>query len=135
MRSKCVLNNNTNLNLRTQTQKLKISKSPFSQTQQYHQILKPHIIKSTKNTTQPIQTKKSQTQNNSSHLKRNPTNPPQANPDPVAMLPANELFSDGKLVPLQLSSVKRERAHPPENRIAHSPKNHQPIVNPLARPD
>ena len=51
------------------------------------------------------------------------------------MLPADELFSDGKLVPLQLSSVKRERAHPPENRIAHPPENHQPIVNPSTRPD
>ena len=46
MRSKCVLNMNTNQDLRTQTQKLKISKSPFSQTQQYHQILKPQSIKS-----------------------------------------------------------------------------------------
>jgi hypothetical protein len=26
--------------------------------------------------------------------------------DPIAMLPANELFSDGKLMPLLLSSVK-----------------------------
>lgn len=51
------------------------------------------------------------------------------------MLPADELFSDKKLVPLQLSSVKRERAHPPENRIAHPPENHQPIVNPSARPN
>ena len=46
MRSKCVLNKNSNSDLRTQIQKLKISKSPFSQTQQYHQILKPHSIKS-----------------------------------------------------------------------------------------
>ena len=51
------------------------------------------------------------------------------------MLPANELFSDGKLVPLQLLSVKRERAHPLENHIAHPPENHRPIVNPLARLD
>ena len=93
------------------------------------------VSNQSKNTTQPIQTKKSQTQNNPSHLKRNQTNPPQANLDPVAMLPANELFSDGKLVPLQLSSVKRERAHPPKNRIAHSPENHRPIMNPSARLD
>ena len=55
MRSKCVLNKNTNPDLRTQTQKLKISKSPFSQTQQYHQILKTHSIKSIQkyNTTNP----------------------------------------------------------------------------------
>ena len=46
MRSNCVLNKNSNSDLRTQTQKLKISKSLFSQTQQYHQILKPHSIKS-----------------------------------------------------------------------------------------
>ena len=87
----------------------------------------------------------SQTQQNPSHLKANPANPfhlkgnpanpPKANPNSVAMLPANELFSDRKLVPLQLSSVKRERAHPPENRIAHPPENHRPIVNPLARLD
>ena len=103
------------------------------------------VSNQSKNTTQPIQTKKSQNQNNPSHLKRNlatpshlkgnPANPPKANPDSVAMLPANEFFFDGKLVPLQLSSVKRERAHPPENRIAHPPKNHRPIMNPLARPD
>ena len=103
------------------------------------------VSNQSKNTTQPIQTKKSQNRNNPSHLKRNPANPshlkgnpanpPKANPDSVAMLPANELFFDGKLVPLQLSSVKRERAHPPENRIAHPPENHRPIVNPLARPD
>ena len=72
---------------------------------------------------------------NPSHLKGNPANPPKVNLDSVAMLPTNELFSDGKLVPLQLSLVKRERAHPLENRIAHPPENHQPIVNPLARPD
>ena len=54
MRSKCVLNKNSNSDLRTQTQKLKISKSPFSQTQQYHQIRK--------------------TQQNPSHLKGNPAN-------------------------------------------------------------
>ena len=55
MRSKCVWNKNTNPDLRTETQKLKISKSPFSQTQQYHQILKPHSIKSIQkyNTTNP----------------------------------------------------------------------------------
>ena len=130
------MNKNTNLDLRTQIQKLKISKSPFSQTQQYHQILKPHSIKSIQkyNTTNPNK-KKSQTQNNPSHLKRNPANPPQANPDLVAMLPADKLFSDGKLVPLQLSSVKREKAHPPENRIAHPLENQCPIVNPSARPN
>ena len=38
--------------------------------------------------------------------KLNPANPLEANLDPVAMLPADELFSDGKLVPLHLSSVK-----------------------------
>ena len=54
MRSKCVLNKNSNSDLRTQIQKLKISKSPFSQTQQYHQIRK--------------------TQQNPSHLKGNPAN-------------------------------------------------------------
>ena len=69
---------------------------------------------------------------NPSHLKGNPANPPKANPDSVAMLPANELFSNGKLVPLQLSSVKRERAHTPENHIAHPPENQRRIVNPLA---
>ena len=55
MRSKCVWIKNTNPDLRTETQKLKISKSPFSQTQQYHQILKPHSIKSIQkyNTTNP----------------------------------------------------------------------------------
>ena len=51
------------------------------------------------------------------------------------MLPVDELFSDGKLVPLQLSLVKCERAHPPKNCIAHPPKNHRPIVNPSARLD
>ena len=35
-----------------------------------------------------------------------PSNPPQANPDLVAMLLADELFSDEKLVPLQFSSIK-----------------------------
>ena len=53
------MNKNTNPDLRIQTQKLKISKSPFSQTQQNHQILKLQNTKSIKkNTTQPIQTKK-----------------------------------------------------------------------------
>ncbi|KAK9985530.1 hypothetical protein SO802_030481 [Lithocarpus litseifolius] len=68
---------------------------------------------------------------------RNPSNPPQANPDLVAILPADELFFDGKLVPLQLSSVKLERANPPENRKVHPPEieNHWPIVNSSARPD
>ena len=137
MRSKCVLNKNSNSYLRTQIQKLKISKSPFSQTQQYHQILKPHSIKSIQkyNTTNPNKKKKTQNQNNPSHLKRNPANLSQANPNPVAMLPTDELFSNRKLVPLQLLSVKRERAHPLENRIAHPPENHRPIVNPLARLD
>ena len=35
-----------NTNPKIKIQKLKISKSPFSQTHQYHQILKPHSIKS-----------------------------------------------------------------------------------------
>ena len=44
-----------NTNPKIKIQKLKISKSPFSQTQQYHQILKPHSIKSIQkyNTTNP----------------------------------------------------------------------------------
>ena len=63
----------------------------------------------------------SQTQQNPSHLKANPANPfhlkgnpanpPKANPDSVAMLLANELFSDGKLVPLQLSRRSNVREH------------------------
>ena len=53
----------------------------------------------------------------------------------MAMLPADELFSDGKLIPLQLSSIKCERAHPPKNHIAHPPENHWPIMNPSARLD
>ena len=146
MRSKCVWIKNTNPDLRTETQKLKISKSPFSQTQQYHQILKPHSIKSIQkyNTTnpnkkiskseQPISFKKKPSKL-ISFKKKNPANPPQANPNSVAMLPTDKLFSDGKLVPLQLSLVKCERAHPPKNCIAHPPKNHRPIVNPSARLD
>ena len=77
------------------------------------------VSNQSKNTTQPIQTKKSQNQNNPSHLKRNPANLSQANPNPMAMLSIDELFSNGKLVPLQLLSVKRERAHPPKK--SHSP--------------
>ena len=112
-----------NTNPKIKIQKLKISKSPFSQTQQYHQILKPHSIKSIQkyNTTNPNKKKKTQNQNNPSHLKRNPANPshlkgnpanpPKANPDSVAMLLANELFSDGKLVPLQLSRRSNVREH------------------------
>ena len=44
-----------NTNPKIKIQKLKISKSPFSQTQQYHQILKPHSNKSIQkyNTTNP----------------------------------------------------------------------------------
>ena len=44
-----------NTNPKIKIQKLKISKSPFSQTHQYHQILKPHSIKSIQkyNTTNP----------------------------------------------------------------------------------
>ena len=44
-----------NRNPKIKIQKLKILKSPFSQTHQYHQILKPHSIKSIKkyNTTNP----------------------------------------------------------------------------------
>lgn len=44
--------------------------------------------------------------------------------DPVAMLPADELFSDGKLVPLQLSSVKPQvnDANVSEIRSPESPK-------------
>ena len=44
-----------NTNPKIKIQKLKISKSPFSQTQQYHQILKPHGNKSFQkyNTTNP----------------------------------------------------------------------------------
>ncbi|KAM3684319.1 hypothetical protein ACJW31_11G034700 [Castanea mollissima] len=37
--------------------------------------------------------------------------------DPVAMLPADELFSDGKLVPLQLSSVKPQVNDPTVSKI------------------
>ena len=53
------------------------------------------VSNQSKNTTQPIQTKKSQNRNNPSHLKRNlanpsrlkgnSANPPKANPDSVAM--------------------------------------------------
>ena len=44
-----------NSNPKIKIQKLKISKSPFSQTQQYHRILKPYGIKSIQkyNTTNP----------------------------------------------------------------------------------
>ena len=73
MRSKCVLNkNNKNTNPKIKIQKLKISKSQFSQTQQYHQILKPHSIKSIQkyNTTNP----------NKKNLKLRKTHLKQANP-------------------------------------------------------
>ena len=43
MRFKGVLNKNTNPKIKIQ--KLKISESPYSQTQQYHQILKPNSNK------------------------------------------------------------------------------------------
>ena len=53
------------------------------------------VSNQSKNTTQPIQTKKSQNRNNPSHLKRNlanpshlkgnSANPPEANPDSMAM--------------------------------------------------
>nr|POE57600.1 hypothetical protein CFP56_39355 [Quercus suber] len=44
--------------------------------------------------------------------------------DPVAMLPADELFSDGKLVPLQLSLVKPQVNNTTisEIRLPESPK-------------
>ena len=95
-----------NTNPEIKIQKLKISKSPFSQTQQNHQILKPQSTKSIQkyNTTNP--NKKISNSEKPITSKLNPANPPQANPDLVAMLPADELFSNGKLVPLQLSSVK-----------------------------
>ncbi|KAK4285734.1 hypothetical protein QN277_002390 [Acacia crassicarpa] len=42
--------------------------------------------------------------------------------DPVTMLPADELFSDGKLVPLQLSAVKPSSSNEPTLPEARSPE-------------
>ena len=67
-----------NTNPEIKIQKLKISKSPFSQTQQNHQILKPQSTKSIQkyNTTNP---NKKNLKLRKTHLKQaNPANPPQA---------------------------------------------------------
>ena len=65
-----------NTNPEIKIQKLKISKSPFSQTQQNHQILKPQSTKPIQkyNTTNP--NKKISNSEKPISIKLNPANPP-----------------------------------------------------------
>ncbi|KAL4271704.1 hypothetical protein GQ457_13G005390 [Hibiscus cannabinus] len=46
--------------------------------------------------------------------------------DPVAMLPADELFSDGKLMPLHFSTVKQQQQQQEEDQLQHRHR-HPPL--------
>ena len=104
MRSKYVLNkNNKNTNPKIKNLKITIFSNPAksSNPKASKYQINPKIQHNQSN-------KKKKTSNSEKPIpsKLNPANPLEANLDPVAMLPADELFSDGKLVPLHLSSVK-----------------------------